>query len=348
MTDSTISGNNCTGIVNRYGGTATVNGCTVNGNTGSAAYSVVGGIVNSGTLSLKNTIVAGNSPSDVSGAFTSQTCNLIGNGTGSTGLTNGVNGDKVGTAGSPIDPLLGPLQDNGGPTQTMALLAGSPAIDAGNNSSAPAIDQRGTTRILDGNGDGTATIDIGAFELDPGPVISAVAVGEATPQNAKLESNEKLVVTWSAVNGVASQTLTIDGQATTPIGGPYGGMYYSCTFGPLAAGTHNFVIQANNATGGSSSYNGSFDVLAPVVVPPEISSVVVAENDAPKNGKLESNEKLVVTWGAASRQRRRLAFGDDRRQHNHAGLRTVWRRILCRGFRPAGGRKPRTGDSGHR
>jgi CSLREA domain-containing protein len=62
------------------------------------------------------------------------------------------------------DPRLGPLQDNGGPTLTHALLFGSPAIDSGDSSDCPATDQRGFTRPMDGDGDGTATCDIGAFE----------------------------------------------------------------------------------------------------------------------------------------------------------------------------------------
>ena len=57
------------------------------------------------------------------------------------------------------DPLLGPLQDNGGPTFTHALLAGSPAIDAGNDGAAPATDQRGTSRPQG------LFSDIGAFEV---------------------------------------------------------------------------------------------------------------------------------------------------------------------------------------
>jgi hypothetical protein len=59
------------------------------------------------------------------------------------------------------DPLLGPLQDNGGPTLTMALLPGSPAIDAGDNTDAPDFDQRGPgfPRIVNG------IIDIAAFEV---------------------------------------------------------------------------------------------------------------------------------------------------------------------------------------
>src|SRR5207244_11402345 len=58
---------------------------------------------------------------------------------------------------SDVNPLLGPLQNNGGPTPTMALLPGSPALDAGNNTNAPAFDQRGTgfPRIVNG------IIDIG-------------------------------------------------------------------------------------------------------------------------------------------------------------------------------------------
>jgi CSLREA domain-containing protein len=62
------------------------------------------------------------------------------------------------------DPVLGPLASNGGPTQTRALLSGSPAIDAGDSAACPPADQRGVQRPLDGNGDGTAVCDIGAFE----------------------------------------------------------------------------------------------------------------------------------------------------------------------------------------
>jgi hypothetical protein len=62
------------------------------------------------------------------------------------------------------DRRLGPLHDNGGPTFTHALLFGSPAIDAGDNSACPATDQRGFVRPMDGDDDGTATCDIGAFE----------------------------------------------------------------------------------------------------------------------------------------------------------------------------------------
>ncbi len=62
------------------------------------------------------------------------------------------------------DPVLGPLQNNGGSTWTHALLGSSPAIDAGDDGQCPATDQRGAPRPVDGNGDGLAVCDIGSFE----------------------------------------------------------------------------------------------------------------------------------------------------------------------------------------
>ncbi len=76
-------------------------------------------------------------------------------------------GDRTGTVASPLDPLLGPLANNGGPTLTHLLLSGSPALDAGNTNTSgfPATDQRGPgfPRILNGR------VDIGAVEAQPGP-----------------------------------------------------------------------------------------------------------------------------------------------------------------------------------
>ncbi|MEL7447880.1 MAG: choice-of-anchor Q domain-containing protein [Pseudomonadota bacterium] len=82
--------------------------------------------------------------------------NLIGDGTNAD-WPIGVPGDQVGTAQAPIDPLLGPLQNNGGSTATHELLPGSPAIDAG-SATCEATDQRGVARP-----DGPVC-DIGAFE----------------------------------------------------------------------------------------------------------------------------------------------------------------------------------------
>ncbi len=120
-------------------GAATLTNCTVSGNSanyGGGAY---------GNITLGNTIVAGNSAGnsgpDVFGSVTSLGHNLIGDGQGADGFTDGENGDIVGVAVTDIfvtdtngNPLLA---DNGGATQTIALLPGSPAIDAGSNDLIP-------------------------------------------------------------------------------------------------------------------------------------------------------------------------------------------------------------------
>jgi hypothetical protein len=115
------------------------------------------------TTFMRNTIVAGNGPQDIGGTLASSGYNLIGNSTGGSGYAD--------TDILDVDPMLGPLADNGGPTQTHALLPGSPAIDAGDNADAPEFDQRGPgfPRIVNG------IIDIGSFEVQstgapqPGP-----------------------------------------------------------------------------------------------------------------------------------------------------------------------------------
>ncbi len=172
LTDCTISGNSA----NRRGGglwaygTATLTDCTISGNSGTEG----GGVYLAGgpfsRMTIGDTIVAGNAATiispDLFGTVTDdQGFNLIGDGDNASGFTAA--GDQVGTAASPIDPLLAPLGDYGGPTQTMALLAGSPAIDKGDNTLVPidpstglpvTTDQRGFTRVVNG------TVDIGAFE----------------------------------------------------------------------------------------------------------------------------------------------------------------------------------------
>lgn len=109
-------------------------------------------------VSLRNSILANNAgPSNCGGAaFTSLGHNIDDDATCALAGLNDQSG---------VDPLLGPLAGNGGPTQTHALLGGSPAIDAGQAAGAPAQDQRGIARPLDGNGDGTADFDIGATEF---------------------------------------------------------------------------------------------------------------------------------------------------------------------------------------
>ena len=92
--------------------------------------------------------------------------------------------DLLGPNGASLDPKLDVLRDNGGPTATMALLAGSPAIDAG-NSTGIATDQRGQTRpviLLAALANGRDGSDIGAFELTalPPPSLSIALTGPNT------------------------------------------------------------------------------------------------------------------------------------------------------------------------
>ena len=166
--NSTFYNNSGAGIENDYASnpvTLTVNDCTLYGNSG-------GGINNySGDApTLTNTIVAGNTSSsnngpDINGAVISTSANnLIGDGTGMSGISNGNgNHNQVGTSSSPIAPKLGPLQNNGGPTATMALQAGSPAIGNGEIVTDPTTGQPVTTD-QQGYPRPSSNPDIGAYQ----------------------------------------------------------------------------------------------------------------------------------------------------------------------------------------
>ena len=170
MINCTLSGNSSSfygGAVEAFSSTATLINVTISGNsTGNAGGGVFS--VRSDTI-LKNTIVAGNIRSggiadDLvrtgPGNTFSGSNNLFGTG-GSGGLVNGVNGNQVGVA----NPGLGSLANNGGPTQTIALLAGSPAIHAGlDGTGIPVTDQRGVLRV--------GGVDIGAYQVAfSGPLV---------------------------------------------------------------------------------------------------------------------------------------------------------------------------------
>jgi hypothetical protein len=154
LINSTLSGNSADegGGIGNWG-TMTVINSTLSGNSAGAG----GGIHNEGTMTVTNSIIANSSGgADCSGPITSLGHNIASD--GSCGLTAA--GDLPLT-----NPLLGPLQDNGDPTLTHAPLEGSPAIDSGDDTACPATDQRGVLRPQDGDGDGLARCDIGAFEL---------------------------------------------------------------------------------------------------------------------------------------------------------------------------------------
>ena len=184
--NSTISGN-----VNTAGGTASAGGIWAsNSNPTTILHSTItdntsnpyGGILkgSSNPVVIGSSIVAGNhGGSDLNPqGYTSNGHNLIGNPGSASGFTNGVNGDLVGTSASPLDPLLALLADNGGPTQTHALLPGSPAINAG---SAPAkVSERQAITLAGG---GTFTLSFGGQSTAP---IASIASGPAV--QAALES----------------------------------------------------------------------------------------------------------------------------------------------------------------
>ncbi len=205
LIDCTVSGNSAGaaggGLANLYGGAATLTDCTVSDNNGQ----IGGGLADlngtmtltactisgnssgldsaSGPPTLTDTIVAGNTGGDIRGAVAPGSANnLIGNGSGMAGISDGSQGNQVGSAAAPIDPLLAPLGDYGGPTPTMALLPGSPAIAGGvTGPGIPTTDQRGEPR--------TGHVDIGAFQSQgvtliptpassptPGPTTTALVV----------------------------------------------------------------------------------------------------------------------------------------------------------------------------
>lgn len=123
---------------------------------------------------VRNSIIAGNGGTDASTDIESLGFNLIGRASPLSNWVNGVNGDLVGTFMNPVDPLLAPLADNGGPTETHALLPMSPAIDAGDPVTFEPTDQRGLPRPA-------GFADIGAFERDPGgPIPDCPPVANST------------------------------------------------------------------------------------------------------------------------------------------------------------------------
>ncbi len=190
--NSTLFGNETRGdgggIFIGSGGTAHVVQSTISGNRSGLSNSggsfIFGGGIRkrSGSLTIQNSIVAGNfrgsgpTPDDVTGTVDTGGFNLIGDTTSSGGLADGVNGNIVGAQGVGVLDLAGVLDptpmDHGGPTATFALPLGSLAIDAGDNTQTPSInDQRGPgfDRILDGNNDDAVTVDTGSFEFIPPP-----------------------------------------------------------------------------------------------------------------------------------------------------------------------------------
>jgi predicted outer membrane repeat protein len=174
ISNSTFSGNVATGgqgnsfVPTNGGGIASFSGAltiisnsTISGNAavGKVHPSFGGGIWGTGTATLQNCVVANNSGGNCRGTMTSDGYNLSSDGTCNFNNSGDLNN---------TDPKLGTLQNNGGPTQTQALLSGSPAIDAGNPSGCTdgkghllKTDQRGKPRP---DKEDTSGCDMGAYE----------------------------------------------------------------------------------------------------------------------------------------------------------------------------------------
>jgi len=222
LTDSTLSGNQAAsgGAIYFYSAAAsTINNSTISGNSASADGGAI--FLYDQTLTINNSTLSGNSAAGNGGAIFlyGSTLNLfstivanstdaggtrdivIGE-TGSVNATNSLvfNGTITGTNVANItgaNPLLGPLANNGGPTLTHALLAGSPAINKGINPLALAFDQRGA-----GFARSSGLTDIGAFEVQgapPPPPATNVPVPTLSQWSLALLS--AMMAAWAMLTG---------------------------------------------------------------------------------------------------------------------------------------------------
>ena len=170
LTNVTLSGNQAVGRLNQEGGgifhdgsLLSITNSTIAGNE--ARYG--GGIYrSSGNVLLENTILANNIAAEPinPGEPNTHNCSGIITSAGHN-LEDGVDCDLISIDDlSDIDPLLLPLTIGARGTRVYPIHMDSPAIDTGDNSVCPKIDQRGETRPFDGNNDGNAVCDIGAYE----------------------------------------------------------------------------------------------------------------------------------------------------------------------------------------
>jgi predicted outer membrane repeat protein len=348
LTDCTFSGNTATGSgggIATYGGGAGVSfslsNCTISDNSagqfggGMSSLGQVNAHISNCTISgnfasqsgggmnidlqgrqsvpsmVRNSIVAGNaattSAPDALGAFTSQGNNLIGKTDASSGW---VASDLTGTIATPLSPLLAALGNYGGPTQTVALLPGSPAIAAGAADGAIATDGRGVTRPA-------TNPDIGAFQslgftlapiagstpqsASPGTAF-AIALAVTVAANNAVEPVAGGVVTFTAPSTGASAVLPAttaavgsDSIASVTASANGTGGAYAVT--AAATGAPPATFQLTNTLIGLL-FSGLSNPAIPYGSKATLSGTLSNGNQAPQG----ANENVTVTVGGISQQ----------------------------------------------
>ena len=279
ITNSTFSGNSAGSGGGIYigGGTATITNSTFSGNS---AGGDGGGIINYDTLTITNSTFSGNSATTGGsinkffGATTILRNTIVANSTGGNcggggAITNGGNNiDDAATCGwdstdgsmSSTDPLLGALANNGGPTQTFALLTGSPAIDGvtfNAPNSAPATDQRGIARPQG------ALYDIGSYEADAIPPDTTI---DSTPPDPSNDITPTFTFSGDdgTGSGVASFMCQMDSGGYSACAAPF-------TSSALLDGSHTFYVyaidNAGNADASPASYTWTITIVFNLFLP---------------------------------------------------------------------------------
>jgi hypothetical protein len=245
ITNSTISDNTAAdaggGIALwAHVGSLELTSVTLTGNTASGTsgdFTGGGGLFFSATDSsqyvlLRNTLIAGNSTAtvdpDVEGSVISLGFNLVGQGGDSEGWRAN---DLVGQA-NPIDPMLGPLSDNGGPTLTHAVLAGSPAILNGDPALDGTVDQRGTPRFHSGV---DAPVDIGAFD-------ATALEGFRVDAPAEVVAGQPFTITVTGLDGQGNTASTFTGSIRFSSSDQGAMMPARYRFVPLDGGVATFTV----------------------------------------------------------------------------------------------------------
>jgi len=272
----TLTARNCTfsgNIANGSGGavclvtfkgTASFQNTTITNNIVANFGGGIARISGTSVPTLSSTIVAGNTANFGPDAVTFSAGNFTGNNNligVSEGFTLSGMGNLIGTKATPLNAKLGPLLDNGGPTFTHLPLAGSPAINAGNNAAGLSSDQRGSPRVSG------AAADIGSFEVQPITKIASVIVNNGAAQRSRVTSLKVVFtqppnyastpanafqLTRQSDNATVSGTATASGVNVTFsfTGGPI-------EFGSLADGRYTLTALASQITNLDGDNNGT-------------------------------------------------------------------------------------------